>query len=168
MPPRPMEAGETCCVCCDEMKEAEDLSHCRFGCGRYTHTECLERCFKHNAAGGKQMQCPLCRTNWGDKGLDLLKENTKAWRERKAQKAAETKPKLAQPPVSTEGLPQNDRGFKCNCCKRQLIYEAKYQCLTCIEIAICKLCFGVKYHPQHDFLVRPSPDRDWEPAFRDN
>jgi hypothetical protein len=26
----------------------------------------------------------------------------------------------------------------------------------------------VKFHPNHDFLCRPSPDRDWEPAFRDN
>ena len=55
VPPRPMEDGETCCVCCDNMKEEEDLSHCRFGCGRYTHTDCLTRCFKHNAASGKKL-----------------------------------------------------------------------------------------------------------------
>ena len=97
-----MEAGETCCVCCDEMKEGEDLSHCRFGCGRYTHTECLSRCFKHNASSGKQMQCPLCRTNWGDKGLEILKENTKEWRESKQKKAAENKPKILAALVPSE------------------------------------------------------------------
>lgn len=38
--------------------------------------------------------------------------------------------------------------------------------MVCADIAICKLCFGVKYHEQHEFLTRPQPDRDWEPAFR--
>lgn len=115
------------------------------------------------------MQCPLCRCNWGDKALDILKENTKQWRDAKAKKAAETKPKATPGAAPTENpLPQNDRGFRCTCCKRNLIYEAKYQCAVCEDVAICKLCFSVKFHPAHEFLVRPAPDRDWEPAFRDN
>lgn len=65
-------------------------------------------------------------------------------------------------------LPANDRGFQCSCCKRKLVYEAKYQCIICLEVAVCKLCFGVKYHPQHQFLVRPSPEKDWQPAFRES
>ena len=48
------------------------------------------------------------------------------------------------------------------------MYEAKFQCMICPEIAICKLCYGVKYHEQHEFVTRPAPDRDWEPAFRNN
>ena len=31
---RPLEPEETCCVCCDTLRESEDLSHCRYGCGR--------------------------------------------------------------------------------------------------------------------------------------
>lgn len=34
VPPRPLEPEETCCVCCDNLRENEDLSHCRYGCGR--------------------------------------------------------------------------------------------------------------------------------------
>ncbi len=60
------------------------------------------------------------------------------------------------------------RGFQCSSCKRQLLYEAQYQCMICPNITCCKLCFGVKYHEQHDFLLRPQPDREWEPAFRKN
>ena len=29
------------------------------------------------------MLCPLCRTNWGPMGIEILKENTKAWKEGK-------------------------------------------------------------------------------------
>jgi len=48
------------------------------------------------------------------------------------------------------------------------MYEAKYQCMICEEIQICKLCFNVKYHKDHEFLIRPGPDKDWEPAPRDD
>ena len=40
--------------------------------------------------------------------------------------------------------------------------------MVCPDVAICKLCFGVKYHEHHEFVTRPQPDRDWEPAFRNN
>lgn len=83
VPPRPLEPEETCCVCCDTLRENEDLSHCRYGCGRNIHTDCLMRCFKHNQSSGKPLLCPLCRTNWGPMGVEILKENTKAWREGK-------------------------------------------------------------------------------------
>ena len=33
---------------------------------------------------------------------------------------------------------------------------------------ICKLCFSVNYHGMHEFIMRPSPDKDWEPAFRES
>jgi len=56
------------------MRENEPLSHCMYGCGRLTHTDCLMRCFKHNNTAGKPLQCPLCRTNWGANGLDDLKK----------------------------------------------------------------------------------------------
>ena len=65
------------------MREQEDLSHCKYGCGRKIHTDCLLRCFKHNKQEGKPMACPLCRTKWGDDALDVLEENKKKYREAK-------------------------------------------------------------------------------------
>ena len=47
------------------------------------------RCFKHNADSGKPLLCPLCRTNWGPMGIEILKENTKAFREKKKMAAME-------------------------------------------------------------------------------
>ena len=40
--------------------------------------------------------------------------------------------------------------------------------MICPDIQICKLCFNVKFHKDHEFLVRPSADKDWEPAPRDD
>ena len=77
VPPRPLDDDEACCVCCDTLRDSEDLSHCRYGCGRQIHTDCLMRCFKHNSGAGKPLNCPLCRTNWGPMGLEILKENSK-------------------------------------------------------------------------------------------
>jgi hypothetical protein len=34
VPPRNLEADETCCVCCDVLHDHEDLSYCLYGCGR--------------------------------------------------------------------------------------------------------------------------------------
>ena len=88
-PARPLEEDESCCVCCDTLRETEDLSHCRYGCGRQIHTDCLSRCFKHNQSNRKPLSCPLCRTNWGENALDILRDNTKAWREKKKVVAKE-------------------------------------------------------------------------------
>ena len=55
VPPRPLDPEETCCVCCDTMADEEDLSHCRYGCGRLTHTDCLIRAFKHNESSAKPL-----------------------------------------------------------------------------------------------------------------
>jgi hypothetical protein len=63
---------------------------------------------------------------------------------------------------------QADRSFKCYCCKRVLKYEAKLQCMFCEQVEVCKLCFKGKYHEQHEFLMKGGPDKDWEPALRDN
>lgn len=46
-------------------------------------------------------------------------------------------------------------GFSCSSCKRKLLYEAKYQCIVCPNITICKVCFGVNYHDKHEFMLRP-------------
>lgn len=63
---------------------------------------------------------------------------------------------------------KDERSFKCYCCKRTLIYEARLQCILCEHVEICKLCFKGKYHEQHEFMMRPQPDKEWEPCFREN
>ena len=35
-----------------------------------------------------------------------------------------------------------------------------------MDIEICKICYISNYHQQHKFIVRPSPDKNWKPAFR--
>jgi len=62
--------------------------------------------------------------------------------------------------------PENKQTFPCSCCKRDQVYSQRYQCTVCEDISLCKLCFGVNYHKQHDFLLRPAPNKDWEPVFR--
>ena len=31
---------------------------------------------------------------------------------------------------------------------------------------LCRICYTSKYHEYHEFILRPSPDKDWEPVFR--
>jgi E3 ubiquitin-protein ligase ZSWIM2 len=38
-----LDEGEACCVCFEEMKEGtENLTYCKFGCGRNFHIDCVE------------------------------------------------------------------------------------------------------------------------------
>ena len=124
-----LEAEENCCVCYEAMKEGENLTYCKIGCGRNLHTDCIEVWVKHKVSVAQKITCPvsprsclkhlqLCRTDWGPNALDDLKEETKQYREKKIE---ENKKKAEA----------NERQFKCYCCKRTLIYEAKLQCIVC-------------------------------------
>ncbi len=70
--------------------------------------------------------------------------------------------------VKAKEKAKDERSFKCYCCKRTLVFEPRLQCILCEHVEICKLCFKGKYHEQHEFIMRPQPDKDWEPFFRDN
>ena len=72
-----LEADESCCVCYEEMADADNLSYCKFGCGRNLHTECMERWVKHKVQNAQEVSCPLCRTDWGKNALEELKAATK-------------------------------------------------------------------------------------------
>ena len=95
------------------------------------------RCFKHNSGAGKPLTCPLCRTNWGPMGMEILKENTKLWREKKKNAAMENNKTtsvanmvngaIGKGAAGTKiGGGSEQRGFQCVSCKRQLMYEGKY------------------------------------------
>ena len=72
-----LEPDEYCCVCYDIMKESDNLSYCKVGCGRNIHTECMERWVKHKVQNSQEVTCPLCRTDWGPNALEDLKSTTK-------------------------------------------------------------------------------------------
>ena len=67
---RPVEPGEACPVCMEEMPSdatggAPDgtLVCCRGSCGRSLHRECLAIWAKHQAGAPT---CPMCRAAWGE------------------------------------------------------------------------------------------------------
>jgi E3 ubiquitin-protein ligase ZSWIM2 len=116
-----LDPEEVCCVCHEEMKESENLTFCKVGCGRNIHTDCIEVWVKHKVSSAQKITCPLCRTDWGSNALEDLKEETKQFKEKKIE---ENRAKVK------ESL-KNDRAFKCYCCKRTLTYEARLQCIFC-------------------------------------
>jgi E3 ubiquitin-protein ligase ZSWIM2 len=76
-----LEEDESCCVCYEVMHDNDNLSYCKFGCGRNLHTECMERWVKHKQSNHQEVSCPLCRTDWGSNALEELKNNTKQHKE---------------------------------------------------------------------------------------
>ena len=50
-----LEADESCCVCYEGMSENDNLSYCKFGCGRNLHTECMERWVKHKTQNAQEV-----------------------------------------------------------------------------------------------------------------
>lgn len=68
---RPLEPGEPCPVCYDDMTTlGEDapllLVHCRWGCGRSVHGRCMRIWMDHQTGKEeRELTCPLCRTRWG-------------------------------------------------------------------------------------------------------
>ena len=56
-----LDAGETCCVCYEEMKDVgtENLTYCKFGCGRNLHVDCIEVWVKHKLSVAQKITCPV-------------------------------------------------------------------------------------------------------------
>ena len=53
--------------------------------------------------------------DWGPKALEELREETKQFREKKAEEVK----------VKSKEKAKDERSFKCYCCKRTLIFEAR-------------------------------------------
>eukprot|EP00347_Sterkiella_histriomuscorum_P013897 403362939 len=133
-----LDKDEPCCVCHENMKNTDNLTYCKYGCGRNIHIDCIEVWVKHKLSNNQQITCPLCRTDWGQNVLEELKDETKKNKEQ--AKVIKEQQKQQQNVTNSimnqtfSNLPQNDRTFKCFCCKRNLIYEAKYQCVLCEKL----------------------------------
>ncbi|TNV83538.1 hypothetical protein FGO68_gene6905 [Halteria grandinella] len=156
------EGGEECCICFDTMNDQQQhLTYCKHQCGRNIHADCIEIWIKNKTQSAQKITCPLCRVDWGANALEDLQKEKQEYRQRRAEEA--TKKHEAS---GTALQLNNDRSFKCYCCKRTLIYEAKLQCIVCPQVEVCKLCFSGKYHDHHEFIMRPAPEKEWEPAYR--
>jgi E3 ubiquitin-protein ligase ZSWIM2 len=54
-----LEPEETCCVCHEVMKDNENLTFCKYGCGRNLHTDCIEVWVKHKISVNQKISCPV-------------------------------------------------------------------------------------------------------------
>ena len=54
-----LEPEENCCVCYEAMKEGENLTYCKIGCGRNLHTDCIEVWVKHKVSVAQKITCPV-------------------------------------------------------------------------------------------------------------
>mmetsp|Transcript_7322 Transcript_7322/g.14640 ORF Transcript_7322/g.14640 Transcript_7322/m.14640 type:complete len:497 (+) Transcript_7322:56-1546(+) len=54
----PTEAGDICVICFDELGDAAGLTHCRWGCGRAVHAECMEKWLL------RRNDCVFCQAWW--------------------------------------------------------------------------------------------------------
>lgn len=41
------------------MSESENLTHCKYGCGRNLHTNCIEVWVKHKVSIAQKITCPV-------------------------------------------------------------------------------------------------------------
>lgn len=48
-----LDPEEVCCICHELMKEDENLTYCKFGCGRNLHIDCIEVWVKHKISCGQ-------------------------------------------------------------------------------------------------------------------
>ena len=86
-----LEPDECCCVCYEPMKDSDNLTFCKFQCGRNLHTECMERWVRHKISNSSKVTCPLCRTDWGKNALEELRDASKQHRENKKRLDMERK-----------------------------------------------------------------------------
>lgn len=68
--PRPVEDGDTCPICCEDLVDDSTLTRCKYGCGKPLHVECWNRYAASRASSQgdpdlpKQLVCVFCRTPW--------------------------------------------------------------------------------------------------------
>ncbi|EFJ52902.1 hypothetical protein VOLCADRAFT_86362 [Volvox carteri f. nagariensis] len=66
---RDVDEEEPCPICYEDMlgQDLDNLVWCRFGCGRNVHGKCMGVWMEHQVQSlGKELTCPLCRSEWGE------------------------------------------------------------------------------------------------------
>lgn len=105
---RPLEEGDACPICQEDMQEGEVLTYCTVSCGNNVHAKCMKVWAEHRASLEEPVTCPLCRKNWGSTALKDIKSEI-----RRAQ------PTHVHLKVA------------CAACSATPIYGVCYRCLAC-------------------------------------
>ena len=164
-----IQEDEQCCIWFENISGEQNLTYCKFGWGRNFHMKWADHYAHHKISSKSEATWPLCRKSWGPNVLDRFKKETRNFKYEQEKKKFEAKKNIyskynlnARP----HGVGSTDRSFIWYWCKRSILYDSKFQWVLWIDIEICKICYISNYHEQHKFIVRPSPDKSWKPAFR--
>ena len=142
--PRPIEEGDCCPICQDEMTSSQHLTYCRYSCGHSIHSKCMKIWADHQVSQGTKILCPMCRAEFGTLKM-----------------------------IMTDHLKQNafrrdvHPGTTCNNCSATPIQGKHYLCTICEQYSLCMQCFAGPNHTQHPFQFKEKPSHRWRPAGRD-
>jgi len=152
--PKPVEEGDTCPICFDELSSMapNELTWCAKSCGKQICLDCMGSYLSHSKSTSKPQICPLCRGTWLLEDLqsvaEVLKPSTE--QEKSIAKKRPTKAKQSRP-------------VHCSECSR-LVMLKEYRCLHCRRYSLCERCFrsGLPAHlrepdhQHHKFVWRPN------------
>ena len=142
--PRPVEEGDCCPICQDEMTPAQHLTFCRYSCGHSIHSKCMKIWADHQLSQGTKILCPMCRAEFGTLKM-IMTDHLK-----KSAFRRDTHP-----------------GTTCNNCNSNPIQGKHYMCTICQQYSLCMQCFAGSNHTQHPFQFKEKPAHRWRPAVRD-
>lgn len=142
--PRPIEEGDCCPICQDQMTRSQHLTYCRYSCGHSIHSRCMKIWADHQLSQGTSILCPMCRAEFGTLKMimtDHLKET--AFRR------------------------DLHPGTTCSNCSSSPIQGKHYMCTICEHYSLCMQCFAGPNHTQHPFQFKEKPAHRWRAAVRD-
>ena len=164
-----LQSDETCCIWFENLTLDQNLTYWKYGWGRNFHMKWADHYANHKISSKSDATWPLCRASWGPNVLERFKKETKLFKIEEEQRKFEAKKNIYSKYNLNDkpnGVGSTDRSFIWYCWKRSILYDSKFQWIVWMDIEICKICYISNYHQQHKFIVRPSPDKNWKPAFR--
>lgn len=141
--PRPIEEGDCCPICQDEMTSSQHLTFCRYSCGHSIHSRCMKIWADHQTSQGTKILCPMCRAEFGTLKMIMTDH-------------------LKQTAFRRDVHP----GTTCNTCNTTPIQGKHYSCTVCEQYSLCMSCFSGPNHTQHPFRFKEKPSHRWRPAGR--
>jgi hypothetical protein len=142
---KPLEEGDCCPICQEELSMSENLTFCRVGCGNYIHAACMEvwgrNCINNRKSADEPISCPLCRAKWTATTIEELRVDLGL------QKA-----------VSKSRL-----NILCSVCESPILHT-QFRCVICPVFDMCSICARRQKHAQHNLVCRKEGQTQWEPA----
>ena len=71
-----LQDEETCVICFELMADEQNMTYCKYGCGRNFHMKCADHYAQHKINTKTDATCPTCRKSWGRNLLDRFKKET--------------------------------------------------------------------------------------------